>query len=82
MELPNTEYTTIKTAYDYIKGNFPHLTKGFRMVEELIDDFREYPIAVFHWSSEGIFLGWGTSNGHAHKIPFPYTDCIELGEIK
>lgn len=82
MELPDKEYITIQIAYDYIKRNFPYLTKGFRMAEELIDDFRTYPEAVFHWGSEGIFLGWGTTNGCTRKIPFPDTDNIILGEIE
>ena len=82
MELPNSEYTTIKTAYDYIKTEFPHLTDGFKMEEYLIDDFKNnYSEPVFNWCDNDSFLGWGSSEGYTYKIPFPDTDCILLGEI-
>ena len=82
MELPDTQYGTIKVAYDYIKTEFPHLTDGFKMEDYLIDDFRTYSESVFCWSSVSSFLGWGCSHGYTYKIPFPDTDCILLGEIK
>ena len=81
MELPDSQYDTIKVAYDYIKTEFPHLTEGFNMEQYLIDDFRTYSESVFHWSSKSNFLGWGSSYGCTYKIPFPDTDCILLGEI-
>ena len=81
MELPDTQYGTIKAAYDYIKAEFPHLTDGFNMDKDLIDNFRTYSESVFCWSSESCFLGWGSSEGYTYKIPFPYADCILLGEI-
>lgn len=81
MELPSSDYVTIQIAYDYIKRNFPYLTKGFRMAEELIDNFRTYPEAVFYWYSDESFLGWGIKRGGT-KIPFPDIDCIVLGEIE
>ena len=81
MELPDSQYGTIKVAYDYIKTEFPHLTEGFNMEQYLIDDFRTYSKSVFHWSNESSFLGWGSSYGCRYKIPFPDTDCILLGEI-
>lgn len=81
MELPDSQYGTIKEAYDYIKTEFPHLTEGFKMDEDLIDNFRTYSESVFCWSSKSRFLGWGSSHGYTYKIPFPDTDCILLGEI-
>ena len=81
MKLPDSQYGTIKVAYDYIKTEFPHLTEGFNMEQYLIDDFRTYSEPAFHWSSESSFLGWGSSYGCTYKIPFPDTDCILLGEI-
>ena len=81
MELPDSQYSTIKVAYYYIKTEFPHLTEGFNMEQYLIDDFRTYSESVFRWSSESNFLGWGSSYGYKYKIPFPDTDFLLLGEI-
>ena len=81
MKLPDSQYGTIKVAYDYIKTEFPHLTEGFNMEQYLIDDFRTYSESVFHWSSKSNCLGWGSSYGGTYKIPFPDTDNILLGEI-
>lgn len=80
MELPNSEYATIQTAYDYIKKTYPYLTDGFNLCKEHIYDFKNsYSEPVFHWYGTGSFLYWGRKGGT--KIPFPDTDCILLGEI-
>lgn len=81
MELPNSDYVTIQIAYDYIKKTYPHLTDGFCLRENLINNFRnEYPAPVFNWYDDMSFLGWGVSGGV--RIPFPDTNNIVLGEIK
>lgn len=80
MELPNSEYNTIKMAYDYIKKTYPHLTDGFHLREKLINSFRnDYPAPIFSWSDDMSFLGWGFVGDI--RIPFPDADCIVLGEI-
>lgn len=80
MELPNSQYGTIKAAYDYIKKTYPHLTDGFNLSAEHIYDFKNrYSKPVFHWYDSDSFLCWGCKGGT--KIPFPDTDCILLGEI-
>ena len=80
MELPNSNYTTIQIAYDYIKKTYPHLTDGFNLCVEHIHDFKSrHSEPVFHWCDNDSFLGWGYKG--ETKIPFPYTDCILLGEI-
>ena len=81
MELPSTDYTTIQIAYDYIKKTYPHLTDGFYLCEKLINSFRnKYPAHVFSWYDDVSFLSWGCKGGV--RVPFPYVDCIVLGEIK
>lgn len=80
MELPNSEYTTIQIAYDYIKKTYPYLTDGFNLCEEHIDDFKNsYSEPIFYWYDDGSFLYWGCKG--ETKIPFPDTDCLLLGEI-
>lgn len=81
MELPNSDYTTIQIAYDYIKKTYPHLTDGFYLCEELIYSFRnKYPVHAFSWYDDISFLCWGCKGGV--RVPFPDADCIVLGEIK
>lgn len=81
MELPNSEYTTIQIAYDYIKKTYPHLTDGFHLSEKLINNFRnDYPAPVFSWFGDTPFLGWGYVGDI--RIPFPDTDNIVLGDIE
>lgn len=81
MELPNSDYATIKIAYDYIKKTYPYLTDGFCLCETHINSFRNgFPEHVFNWWSDDSFLGWGYKSGT--KVSFPDINCIILGEIK
>ena len=79
MELHDSQYDTIKVAYDYIKKTYPHLTDGFNLCAEHIYDFKKYSKPVFHWHDSDSFLYWGHKG--ETKIPFPDTSCILLGEI-
>lgn len=80
MELPDSEYTTIQTAYDYIKRTYPHLTDGFD-IDRNIDNFICcYPTPVFTWWDGIPFLGWGVKGGT--QVLFPDVNCIVLGDIE
>lgn len=56
MELPDSNYITIQTAYNYIKKTYPHLTDGFDLCAELIHDFKSrHSEPVFYWRDNDSF---------------------------
>lgn len=74
MELPDTEQTTLNTAFTYILNRFPHLSDGlFRIPPEQRQAYiNAYIIHSLKWSSDGKWLGWGgPRSSNEVVVPFP-----------
>ena len=82
MELPSTDERTCENAVNWIKKNFPHITKGFTDIYKL-NPFIDYSCNSLIWYDIiDKFLYWGHSPETDDIIvPFPDYDSIDIGEL-
>lgn len=88
MELPSTDKRTCEIAINWIKKNYPYITKGFIDAYTFID-LRAYNYSTVIWYDadeenviDSSFLYWGYEPKPSNIIvPFPDYDSIDIGEL-
>ena len=86
MELPSADKKTCEIAINWIKKNYPYITKGFIDAYTWVD-FRDYAFKNVVWYEpdkdvDGSFLYWGhTPDTYDSIISFPGYDDIDIGEL-
>lgn len=83
MELPSTDKRTCEIAVNWIKKNFPHITKGFTY-NFMENPFIDYSCNSLIWYdiNNDNFLYWGhRPEADDIIVPFPGYYSIDIGEL-